>query len=1126
MPEPNWDRSLALRTIHKADTQATLKPLFQMARAGSNRELLDALSAIVQDPGLSAPAKDYTVFSFTLGLGDLDVNSVSPKVLDFLSTYQSRTLVAHDDHPRMAVPLFNIRAAVAGVQNSWDRQQAAARATSLLQEHPDQWISSYLAAGPAGRRGFVDALDFAPPEQLRTLGWSALALLDEKPELTLVTAKAAMNSGDFELLQQSISRGDGPGLSRALKTAAHTLSADQIGDLLDFSLQLGSETKAALAKAHLAPALLDEITDRKTTQSSTLEDSNLGATEAQNPRISEWVENAPASDADKIALGYPVPIPVDTPLPFDGFRSYSGLHTRHQDLANTTPWSHALEIGQTRMGRTIWAYQLGDEDHMTVYGLPEHAMLTNGGIHAREWQSPEVATGIIELLALSEDENHLISYLRDNANILVIPVLNVDGFLQTQRTPSTNWIDTDPDDPEFSPRDGRMRRKNMLGADEDLFTQADHLNGVDLNRNFLPYWNTSPQNSSDDLASIVHHGASPLSEPETQALDAAAQLGPAEKLTMFTDMHSFSQRHAWARNSNDGLTSLTQRLLTTFTNHHVEFDAAKFYWFPTGTAVQFNQGWGMTYEYFTESYQVPSWVLEIEPSGGSHTGLPGAGADYGGLGRNGHDGFILPDSEVERVRTELAQTFAVAYYQQAGPPSIVAVRMIDDVTGAVVMESEWDVSGETSRKRYSFQAQPLQLDREYTFWLAFDKPMRWREDGEVTVLPGQPGFKLDLDAELKVGDADLSVIPIGGQWLDVPGDAPGGYLRYRDDTLSIGFSMPADANNLNLLNGTAAATLGIAAWDMTGSLTDANPSTVARWEEGSWAGYENNEGRDGANTGGMDSTTRFQITSESLGDPFVIEAGTSSAWYDPARNDEGFMLEILADNIAVMYWFTYNLEGAQDWYIAQGEIRGNRILFPELMQVSGGEFGPGFDRDKVTRQVVGSASFIWSGCDSGAMDWLIDQDGNDRRHGRMNLTRITRVMGLECGRLMGPPEIPEGQLSGSWYDPTHSGEGYVLEVLINRQVLVYWFSFDQQGNRRWFFGKGEILDGKLVFSEMFTTLGGIFGEERWVEFSVKILSRRMLKLNHGVRWNWNWNVIRGSRGLCRLRRGFLMVRWI
>ena len=252
--------------------------------------------------------------------------------------------------------------------------------------------------------------------------------------------------------------------------------------------------------------------------------------EAQNPRISEWVEDAPVSDADKIALGYPVPIPVDTPLPFDGFRSYAGLHARHQDLANTTAWSQAIELGQTRTGRTIWAYQLGDADHMTVTGLPEHAMLTNGGIHAREWQSPEVATGIIELLTLSEDDHHLISYLRDNANVLVIPVLNVDGFLQTQRFPSTDWIDTDPDDPEESPRDGRMRRKNMLGVDEDLLTQDDHLLGVDLNRNNAPYWNTNPERSSDQPESIVHHGMAAASEPEIQALDAAGTVGTAGKI--------------------------------------------------------------------------------------------------------------------------------------------------------------------------------------------------------------------------------------------------------------------------------------------------------------------------------------------------------------------------------------------------------------------------------------------------------------------------------------------------------------------------------------------------------------------------------------------------------------------
>ncbi len=794
------------------------------------------------------------------------------------------------------------------------------------------------------------------------------------------------------------------------------------------------------------------------------------------PRIVEWVENAPATDADRIALGYPVPMPVDTPLPFAGYRSYAGLHARHQDLAGTSRWSHAAEIGRTTGGRTIWLYQLGDADRTTKTGLPEHAMLTNGGIHAREWQSPEVTTGIIELLATGEEDDFLLGYLRDNANILVIPVLNVDGFLQTQRYPDSNWLGTDINDPDESPRDGRMRRKNMRGADEDLLTQGDHLQGVDLNRNNAPFWASAPDRSSGDTRSIVHHGTGPASEPETRALDAAAQLGPAEKLSMYTDVHSYSQVHFWTRNLNVGLANETSRLLGTFTNYHVAYDAGKYYWFDNKSNIAINQGIGSTDEYFTQTYQVPAWTLETEPSSGQHQGLPGQGADYGGLGRNSHDGFIMPESEVPRVRTELAETFMLAYYQQAGPPSIAAIRFIDVATGAVVMESEWDVSGETTRALYSFTAQPLQFDRDYQFWLAFDKPMRWRENGEVVPLPGQANAKQDLDAALLIEGGELQIVPGAGFWADQPGEAPNGYMHYRDDALNIAFSIPANENNTGLVTGVAPVTLSLNAWDMTGTRLDANPATVARWVDGSWSGFEDTSGEDRNNVGGYDATAQFQVTSEDLGDPFVIEPGISAAWFDPSRNGEGFMMEILEGDRAVMYWFTYDTAGNQDWYVAQGEIRGNRILFPELIRVSGGEFGPGFDPGNISNEVVGSASFIWADCHTAAMDWVLDRDGNGRRSGRMNLQRLSYVMGLGCGRSPIPPEIPEVQLSGSWYDPGHAGEGYVLEVLIDRSALVYWFSFDPEGNRRWFFGTGGVQDGTLAFSRMMTTSGGMFGE--------------------------------------------------
>jgi hypothetical protein len=793
-----------------------------------------------------------------------------------------------------------------------------------------------------------------------------------------------------------------------------------------------------------------------------------GGIQGQNARISHWVENAPQNDNSKIALGYPVPLPVDTPLPFDGFRSYEGLHARHQDLAATTPWVHAVAVGTTRAGRTVWAYRLGDEGLITRRGLPEQAMLTNGGIHAREWQTPEIVTGIIELLVAQQGDNYLYSYLRDNANVIVIPVLNVDGFLQTQRYPDSDWMGTDPTDPESAPRDGRMRRKNMLLVDENLLSQADHLNGVDLNRNNPPYWNTSPAHSSADPQSLVHHGAAPQSEPEVQAILAAAQLGPAEALSLYTDLHSFTQVHLWVRNNNDRLAEQTQAVLSTFSNHHASFPAGKFYNFNGANNVARNRGIGTTDEYFTYTYQVPSWTLEVEPT-------VNGGVDYGGLGRNGHDGFILPESQIRRVRTEMAQSFAIAYYRQSGPPSVSAFRLIDQATAATVFDSRWDTVNATERQQYRFQAQPIQLGRSYTAWIAFDKPMRWRNGDKIAILPGQPAASLDVSTGAVIGGAALSTMATNAHWLDSQATATTGYDRYIHDALAIDWVHPADANNQATVNGLATVTLQLRTSDMTNLRTDADPSTVARWEQGAWSGYENDGGMDLTDTGGTDSTMQYEITSEAVGDPFVVEAGTASAWYDPERNGEGFVLEVLAGNKALMYWFTYDDGGQQDWYIATGEISGNRIVFAQLLQVSGGEFGAGFNPDLITESVVGSASFIWSGCDSGAMEWELDRDGH-YRHGRMHLQRITRLMGIDCGHVSLPPERQEARLSGSWFDPSHAGEGYTLELLTDSRALIYWFSFDTGGHRRWFFGLGDIANGKFLFNDMLTTSGGTFGE--------------------------------------------------
>ena len=68
-PEPNWDRALAVETAPSSNTDRVLKSLFQSARAGDNRQVMDTLLTIEQNDGWPVPAREYTIWSFTLWPG-------------------------------------------------------------------------------------------------------------------------------------------------------------------------------------------------------------------------------------------------------------------------------------------------------------------------------------------------------------------------------------------------------------------------------------------------------------------------------------------------------------------------------------------------------------------------------------------------------------------------------------------------------------------------------------------------------------------------------------------------------------------------------------------------------------------------------------------------------------------------------------------------------------------------------------------------------------------------------------------------------------------------------------------------------------------------------------------------
>jgi len=213
--------------------------------------------------------------------------------------------------------------------------------------------------------------------------------------------------------------------------------------------------------------------------------------------------------------------------------------------------------------------------------------------------------------------------------------------------------------------------------------------------------------------------------------------------------------------------------------------------------------------------------------------------------------------------------------------------------------------------------------------------------------------------------------------------------------------------------------------------------------------------------------------------PYVpIQPGHSAMWFDPARGGEGWIVGILSDEAAALYWFTFDDEGEPRWLEGVGRIvrdpGGDSIVFSELIAPRGGRFGPDFDPAQVVREVKGSAVISFSDCQHGRVAFSAFGKSGD-----FPLTRLTRTMAAGCAPIHGTPGEPvraEAGQSGAWYDPAYSGQGYVLSWLANGSAALGWFTYDLEGNPYWIVGTGEVEDGRLVFPALYSARGGRFAE--------------------------------------------------
>jgi predicted deacylase len=154
------------------------------------------------------------------------------------------------------------------------------------------------------------------------------------------------------------------------------------------------------------------------------------------------------------------------------------------------------EIGRSVAGEPIRAVTVA---HPEAAGPP---VLVIAGLHAMEHPGPRTAIALVARAAAGEGGWR-------ERRLVVVPLANPDGYRAVETARAA----------------GRRR-----------FLRANG-HGVDLNRNFAEAWNPGAR-LARLFPRIFDPGAAPLSEPETQALDA---LAAAERPAFVVSLHAFGE---------------------------------------------------------------------------------------------------------------------------------------------------------------------------------------------------------------------------------------------------------------------------------------------------------------------------------------------------------------------------------------------------------------------------------------------------------------------------------------------------------------------------------------------------------------------------------------------------------
>ncbi|OGS56330.1 MAG: hypothetical protein A3K60_08270 [Euryarchaeota archaeon RBG_19FT_COMBO_56_21] len=234
--------------------------------------------------------------------------------------------------------------------------------------------------------------------------------------------------------------------------------------------------------------------------------------------------------ADSMAVAPPQPTAVYSYMGYSQIRDeLLSVEAQHPGIAKVYDIGDSWEKSQSIADRDILALKISDnvlldEDEPEVLVVALH--------HAREWISSEIVMEAIRNMTDGYGTDSRVSWLVDNRELWLVPVVNPDGI-------------------DYALSTDQWWRKNRRYNFDDTY-------GVDLNRNYGGSLNNDSAGawggvgSSHVPSSDVYCGVSPFSEPETQAI---RNLVIQRNFTLCLDFHSYGELVMWPWGYTANLTS-------------------------------------------------------------------------------------------------------------------------------------------------------------------------------------------------------------------------------------------------------------------------------------------------------------------------------------------------------------------------------------------------------------------------------------------------------------------------------------------------------------------------------------------------------------------------------------------